>query len=960
MKNIQNLSSLFILAVTAICTTTALAGFVDQTATFVPGGIIAGSDNVCLVDFNNDGYVDFNNDRHLYRSNGGTNFTYVGSAGGSYVWGDYNNDGLLDRFIWIGNGYLQRLNNTSGTSFSTYHDNSVMPILPPVVIDGVSYYDGGNRQGACWGDWNNDGWLDFYVSGYELDRDDPSGFPDAVLMNNAGSSFSMTVLNSTTNNRSRGVTACDFDQDGDQDIYVSCYRLRENNLWLNDGNGNFTDVATARGVAGEGTAYNDRGHTIGSCWGDFNNDGYFDLFIGNFAHPDLSQDRPMMMQNMGPAGGYSFVNRWTIEGTDYQESYCTPMFADYDNDGDLDLFFTTIYAVGSGGAIDNSRLWRNDGNWNFTDVTILEGLPSDLGETAGAAWGDINNDGFPDLITNNRLFINQGNANHWLKVRLAGDGVTVNRAAIGAQVRISLPGQTLVRQVEGGSGKGSQNELTLHFGVGASTQPVDLEITWPDGAVQIVEDVALNQTVSIAAPAAMAVSTAALTPACERASNAASQSFTVQSSSLQPMNFTVSDDAAWLTLSPLSGSCLEGEARTIQVDYDTSLLDAGTYNAIITVTSADVTNTPQTVTVSLTVEPQTGDLPIIEPFEEYAAGISLHGISGWTGTPGDGTVLALACTAATPPGFPLPEEAHTKVLQNGDEMMRTVNGTEGQSVNVDFMVKAVRNESLPVVPGGTSQAGFSVDSNGVLHVLHMYNDGGVWSQRWSPFDLPPVGEDQWLRISVTMDYSSSPSGDTFFSPRINGSLCPTPYGCKAPDNLTSPGPWYMCANSPGLGGGGGTRAISALKLEGRGWLDDVAITTGAFAHTGATTTNGVPLAWFDSWGIARLPDTDYDGDGFVTADEYAAGTDPADRESSFRIIDTWIANERFYIKFLGNDSGADTPYTMERTANGISSGWSVRDSAVPRAIAPAMTNIWSEPVQPDGPALYRLKATAAP
>jgi len=474
--------------------------------------------------------------------------------------------------------------------------------------------------------------------------------------------------------------------------------------------------------------------------------------------------------------------------------------------------------------------------------------------------------------------------------------------------------------------------------------------------VQTVEDVALNQTVSIATPTAMEVSTAALTPACERASNAASQSFTVQSSSLQPMNFTVSDDAAWLTLSPLSGSCLEGAAETIQVDYDTSLLDVGTYNATITVTSADVTNTPQTVTVSLTVAPQAGDLPIIEPFEEYAAGISLHGINGWTGTPGDGTVLALAYAAATPPGFPLPEEAHTKVLQNGDEMIRTVNGTEGQNVNVDFMLKAVRNASLPVVLGGTSQAGFSVDSNGVLHVLHMFNESSAWSPRWSPLDLPPIGEEQWFRISATMDYSSSPSGDTFFCPRVNGSLCPTPYGYKAPDNLTSPGPWYMCANSPGLGGGGGTRVISALKLEGRGWLDDVAITTDAFAHTGATTTNGVPFAWFDSWGIARLPDIDYDGDGFASADEYASGTDPADKESSFRIVNTWIENDHVFIQFLGNDSGASQPLIMEGATNGLSQGWSVLDSAVPRVSAPALTNTWFGPLLPSGPAFYRLKA----
>lgn len=107
--------------------------------------------------------------------------------------------------------------------------------------------------------------------------------------------------------------------------------------------------------------------------------------------------------------------------------------------GFVDL--TTTYVPGGiSNGYDNVCIvdFNNDGNWNFTDVTTLEGLPSNLGETYGAAWGDINGDGFIDLITNNKLFINQGNANSWLKVRLMGDGVTVNRSAIGAQVRIAL------------------------------------------------------------------------------------------------------------------------------------------------------------------------------------------------------------------------------------------------------------------------------------------------------------------------------------------------------------------------------------------------------------------------------------------------------------------------------------------------------------------------------------------
>ena len=945
----KNYPPIFPLAITALCSVTAIAGFVDQTATYVPGGINAGNDHICIIDFNNDGYLDFNNDSHLYRSNHGTNFSFVATAN-NYIWGDYNNDGLADRIIWHGNGYLQKNNSTSGTSFTTYHDNSVMPILPPVEINGTNYWDSGNRQGACWGDWNGDGFLDLYIPGYELSYSDPSGFPDAILMNNSGSSFSMTIPSGSDDNRARGVSACDFDEDGDQDIFVSCYRLRKNNLLLNDGSGNFTDVATARGVDGDGTLHNDRGHTIGSCWGDFNNDGYFDIFVGNFAHPDASQDRPMLMQNSGPGGGYTFTKIWTIDGSDYQESYCNAAAADYDNDGDLDIFFTTVYSG------DNSRLWRNNGNGTFTDVTTAVGLPSDLGRTYSAAWGDLNYDGFPDLITNNKIFINEGNGNNWLKVKLLGDGNKINRMAIGAIAKIStIPGKTLIRQIEGASGKANQNEMTLHFGVGTYSQPVDVEIIWPNGAVQTMEDVALNQSVTYAAPAAMTVSTAALTSQCMRTADAGSQSFTVQSTSLQPMDFSVSDDAAWLTLSPTSGTCTEGAAETVQVNYDTDQLAAGTYNANITISSADVTNTPQVVSVTLTVTPHHADMPIAESFEPYSVGQSLVGVNGWTGDAGFEEILQMSYAVQTPPGYPLPFAEHTKVYETSASIARSVNAAVDQNVNVDFMLKTVRNEELPSGLGNSTQTGFATDSNGVLHVWHMYHDGAQWTQRWSSLGIEPVADNQWLRISVVMDYSSSPAGDTFFCPRVNGSLCPTQHGYKAPDNLVSAGPWYMCADSPGRGAGG-NRRITGFSVEGSGCLDDLVISTNSFAHSGTTTTNGVPFAWFDSMGIGRNPGQDFDGDGFSALSEYLAGTDPSDGDNSFRIVKTWTDSSRVYIQFLGNDSGDATPYIVEGATNGLAGGWSILDSSVPRVAAPAVTNTWSGPLQPSGPAFYRIKA----
>ena len=102
-----------------------------------------------------------------------------------------------------------------------------------------------------------------------------------------------------------------------------------------------------------------------------------------------------------------------------------------------------------------------------------------------------------DLIGAGKLFRNTGNGNSWLKVRLQGDGNKVNRAAVGAQVRITVGDKIHTRQVESGTGEGNQNDLTLHFGLGEHQGPVDLEITWPDQHRQAVNEVTTGRVVTI-------------------------------------------------------------------------------------------------------------------------------------------------------------------------------------------------------------------------------------------------------------------------------------------------------------------------------------------------------------------------------------------------------------------------------------------------------------------------------
>jgi len=224
-------------------------------------------------------------------------------------------------------------------------------------------------------------------------------------------------------------------------------------------------VAAAYGALGG------HGHTIGSAWGDLDNDGHIDLIVGNFAHP--GQPEPKFLRNLGPEGNWHFEDKSAEAGLAFVESFASPALGDFDNDGDLDLFLTAIYNP------DACVLYRNNGDWTFTNITNDAGLATvhDRPHNAQGNWADFDNDGDLDLVADGKLFRNPGNSNFWVKIKLVG--TAVNRAAIGEQARISIGNQTYTRQVEGATGETNQNDLALHFGLGTQTDPVAVTITWP-------------------------------------------------------------------------------------------------------------------------------------------------------------------------------------------------------------------------------------------------------------------------------------------------------------------------------------------------------------------------------------------------------------------------------------------------------------------------------------------------
>lgn len=456
------------------------AQFRDATSDFG----FSGGGKAAFADYNGDGYVDLYAGK-LWRNVDGKKFVEeaeAGVAGGEGIWGDYDNDGHVDLFLFTGNGSLFR--NLGNGKF----ESVPFPKLPTV-----------NSRGAVWIDLNNDSLLDLYVGGYEIWQQ--AVHPDVAYLNRGKGKFE-EVWRSPENFSARGVCAADYDEDGLVDVYVSNYRLQPNFLWKNNGKNGFNEVGQetkTRGVADQvitytgGIRYPICGHTIGSCFGDLDNDGRIDLFVGNFSHPRAGQDHPQFLKNLGKEKNFVFEDRSQGAGLAWQESYASPTLGDFDNDGNLDLYFTTVYAVGSGNIHNYPVLYRGNGKWKFTDVTAAQKLDK-LPPTYQAAWADVDNDGDLDLCTAGKLFINDNRNEHkWIKLRLVGDGKKINRSGLGTVVRIQLNDRMLTRQVASGTGEGNQNALVLHFGLGATkTETVTAQIVWPGNIRQTIDNLKIN------------------------------------------------------------------------------------------------------------------------------------------------------------------------------------------------------------------------------------------------------------------------------------------------------------------------------------------------------------------------------------------------------------------------------------------------------------------------------------
>ncbi|MBT7454015.1 MAG: hypothetical protein HN796_09005, partial [Gemmatimonadetes bacterium] len=397
---------------------------------------------------------------------------YGHRAGGGSITADFDNDGDLDLYIPVGSftgpGITNRLLRNDAGTFTD-------------VTFEIGLVDVQSTDNAIWLDFDRDGHLDLYTG--NLDCDDVDRGKGNILYRNTGDGHFVdwteqagVHFNAETGcgrGTNGGMAAGDFNDDGWPDLYVGAFNS-ENRLFFGDGGGGFVD-ATTHAIA-------DPGQAFGLAVGDIDNDGDLDLLqaSGGSGH---GRQRSFLLLN---TGGGSFIDITSSAGLERLTSgdVLTAGFADIDNDADLDLV-----------TISPSGLFLNDGSGIFVDHSEGSGL---LGDNV-SSFLDYDEDGFQDLVigfdgSGSLLLHNHGNAHHWLRIELVG--TQSNRSAIGARVYATTGSLRQMRELLGGRGF-EQDELVVHFGLGTADVIDALEIRWPSGQIDSLFDISADQKIRI-------------------------------------------------------------------------------------------------------------------------------------------------------------------------------------------------------------------------------------------------------------------------------------------------------------------------------------------------------------------------------------------------------------------------------------------------------------------------------
>jgi hypothetical protein len=489
-----------------------------------------------FLDYDNDGWIDIlvlggstltgpnpGITNRLYHNNRDGTFrdvtvqaglTKTGWASGVCV-GDYNNDGFDDIFLtYWGQNVLYR-NNGDGTFTDVTREAG--------LLNATTRYG----TGCTFLDYNRDGYLDLFVSnyvGFDYAKSPrpgdksycfflnmpvncgPRGLPfgaHSLYRNNGDGTFSdvseASGIAATRSNYGLTAIAADFDEDGWPDIYVAC-DSSPSLLFMNNHDGTFSEEGGVRGVAYSEDGKEQAG--MGIAVGDYDGNGHLDIFKTNFAG-----DLPVLYRNLGKgifedatrASGLAVDNRFVCWGTG---------FADFDNDGWQDIAVATghIYPELERRYPDSPYmspllLYRNLGHGHFEELFDEAGKAiQEPHSSRGIAFGDFDNDGDIDMLVVNlgeppSLFRNDvsGN-NHWLKIR--PEGTVSNRSAIGARIEVEANGMKQLQELQSQSSFLSCNDFRLHFGLGGALA-ANVRVRWPSGQRQSFTGLKADQLYTI-------------------------------------------------------------------------------------------------------------------------------------------------------------------------------------------------------------------------------------------------------------------------------------------------------------------------------------------------------------------------------------------------------------------------------------------------------------------------------
>ncbi|MDW3192504.1 MAG: FG-GAP-like repeat-containing protein [Cytophagales bacterium] len=433
---------------------------------------------ISFRDFNNDGLDDL-----TFGTEAGQFIDFYLNEGGQFrkldplidnqdevkqlLWVDFDNDGDQDL-------YLATL-NARNRLYERVGDLELIDITDQAGLSRKI----NESYGAVFGDFNRDGWLDLYYG----EREWPVG-NSQLYVNDGDGTFTKITINSGTHDDLK-LPFCsaffDYNNDNWPDLYTAQDKLRVNTMLRNDGNCSFTDVS-------EATESNLTMNAMCVAIGDYDNDGWQDVYVTNTPVGNA------MLRNIPDED--RFEELAAEKGTGFYGNGWGSNFLDADNDGHLDL-----YVCGSiiGSDVVSNEFYRNLGDGTFEQSDY--GFDGDTVASYVNAFGDFNQDGYPDIAVKNdapfdaHFWENSGHTNHWLKVSL--EGVESNRDGVGALIKVFTGDMIQSRSTHCGLGFLGQNTHDAMFGIGSQTQVDSIQVLWPTGHIDRLYELTSNQRIHV-------------------------------------------------------------------------------------------------------------------------------------------------------------------------------------------------------------------------------------------------------------------------------------------------------------------------------------------------------------------------------------------------------------------------------------------------------------------------------